>query len=342
MKIIAFKIFIASFVLACVLGFTLLQTKVPDVEAIYAEYFEKYHLGESAKNELLTELKLLVNYIHYEKEHGHDYVNIMKTLDYYAKFKGQEPLFEAEILSIKDLSHYEGQTTTFPSQNSHMCTEFSNFVQNQKSLVAQYRLPYTVAQSSLQLIDMEEFLLIKERLHESKKIEYSLEQNNIISEKINQLKAFNWKSGSILLAHKKPAHESIQGYYNHIGIYSQKCKCIIDAIPPNGHFSGGVRESDWSYWAENFSDFAILSLDKLSDLQAKRIESYVLAKLHEPYSVSTYKKNEKSGWYCSKLVYLAYLQAGIDLDTKKGVSILPDDIALGQNFDTSVCMGFSE
>ena len=66
MKLIAFKIFIALFLALSVFGFTLLQSKIPDVEAIYAEYFEKYHLGESAKNELLTELKLLVNYIYYE------------------------------------------------------------------------------------------------------------------------------------------------------------------------------------------------------------------------------------------------------------------------------------
>lgn len=342
MKTYALKIFIAIVLVLCGFGFVLLQNPIPDIDAVYKEYFEKYQLRESAKKELMTELKLLINDVYYEKELGNDYAGLIKTLDYYAKFKEQEPSFEEEIESLNNLSNNELQATAFSSKNSDLCSEFKNFVQNQKSLAEEYHLPYVLPQSSLQLINMEEFLLVKEHLHDAKKAEYSNEKKSTIADKINQLKTFNWKSGNILLAHKKLAHGTLQGYYNHAGIYSKKCDCIIDAIPANENFSGGVRESDWDYWAENFTDFVILKFDELPQAKREQIESYVLTKLHEPYSISTYKKNEKSGWYCSKLVYLAYLQAGIDLDTKRGISILPDDIALNQNFDKSVCMEFTE
>ena len=157
---------------------------------------------------------------------------------------------------------------------------------------------------------------------------------------MKQLKRFPWHSADIIVGHRKNAKKTnaIQGFYNHMGIYNKQCKCIIDAVPPSLHGKGGVRQSSWEYWADNFTQIAILRIKGLSLEQREKIATYAFEKLNEPYNISTYKKNEEGGWYCSKLIYASYRNAGIDLDRKHGVTLFPDDIAMHPGLKTLTCL----
>jgi uncharacterized protein YycO len=149
-----------------------------------------------------------------------------------------------------------------------------------------------------------------------------------------KLKSFGWRNGDIILGHRTEPGKgsSLQGYYNHVGIYDSRCDCIIDAMPE------GVRSSNWGFWVKNFSDMVQLRFDHLKEAELEKAVEYARNRMGEPYSLLTYKKNEKGGWYCSKLIYMAYRKTGLELDIKKGVSILPDDIMLAAGEGNIQCL----
>jgi uncharacterized protein YycO len=318
---------------------------LPDANDIYTTYFNTYQLPDKQKSEVMAELKMMVNYITYEKATGKDYIKEIQFLQNWAKQQMAGTIFQKEISDFQQSSLDSNNLKEFPHKTideSHFCTDFSSFLTEQREMVQTFHLPYLLENSVLQFIDIHQGTLAKESIDITSHNTPSFKSDN---EKglYKKLRDFPWQTADVLLAHQstgKSNSSSIQGYYNHAGIYSSKYGSILDAIPSSSseHFAGGVRVSNWNYWEKHYSDFVILRFKHLSDAKKKQVESYALSKLHEPYKLLTYKKSETSGWYCSKLIYMAYLSAGIDLDRKKAITIFPDDLALGFQSDAVFCL----
>ncbi len=342
---ILIKLIVFLLVISLTYGINKQFQRVPDANDIYDNYFSQYHFTEEAKHELMAELKLIVNYLSYEKSKGNDYQKEISFLQDYTKQKISSDQFLDEVLSLKkSCSPSELTKVSRPnlSDTSSYCAGFSSFLATQREIIQLYRLPYTVDNSALQILDISASVSAKDTLYDTVLPDKSPGKTMLIKQQLNTLHSFNWQSADILLAHLTTAsHDAaIQGYYNHSGIYSEACECIVDAAPPIGsiNFQGGVRKSDWKYWEENYSDFVILRFPQLPASKKKQIEAYALSKLDAPYNLMTYKKSEESGWYCSKLIYMSYLNAGINLDNKNGVSIFPDDLAMGFSSGTFFCL----
>lgn len=327
-------ILFTSFIIVIAWGTVVKYYPIPNAEEVYEEYFLEYGLNATAKEEVLTELKLMINYFSYEKALGNNAIDMI--------LKAQE--FAPEQISScfqKELSQFKSLTTSSDAvpvkvigQKGKLCKDFSEFLQYQQNLIEEYKLPYHVENSALQILNINEAFASKEEIALPVILDSSINKKNIA-----ELKTFPWRSADIIVGHRKNGKKinAIQGFYNHIGIYNEKCKCIIEAVPPSLHSKGGVRQSSWKYWTENFTQIAILRIKGLRVDQREKIASYALQRLGESYSLSTYKKNEEGGWYCSKLVYMSYLHAGINLDRKYGISLFPDDIVMYPDLETHTC-----
>jgi uncharacterized protein YycO len=342
------RIFITiSFLICSVLAIIIskIYHHLPDANDIYTAYFDAYQLPDKQKSEVMAELKMMVNYITYEKATGNDYLKEIRFLQNWAKQQMAGAMFQKEIIDFQQSCSDSNTRQEFlynTVDKSHFCTDFSTFMAEQRAMVQTFHLPYLLENSVLQFIDIRQSSLAKESIDIASHNTSSFKSGN---EKglYTKLRDFPWQTADVLLAHQstgKSNRSSIQGYYNHAGIYSSKHGSILDAIPPSDseHFAGGVRISNWNYWEKHYSDFVILRFKHLSEAKKKHIESYALSKLHEPYQLLTYKNSETSGWYCSKLIYMAYLSAGIDLDRKKAITIFPDDLALGFKSDAVFCL----
>ena len=338
---------IISFLFCSVLAIIISKNyaHLPDADDIYTTYFDAYQLPDKQKSEIMAELKMMVNYITYEKATGKDYIKEIRFLQHWATQQMAGSIFQNEITDFQKSCSYSTPLKEFPHNTvdeSHFCTDFSSFLAEQRAMVQTFHLPYLLENSVLQFIDIHQGTLAKESIDIASHNTSSFKSGD---EKgvYTKLRDFPWQTADVLLAHQstgKNNGSSIQGYYNHAGIYSNKYESILDAIPPSGseNFAGGVRVSNWEYWEKHYSDFVVLRFRHISEAQKKHIESYAISKLHEPYKLLTYKKSETSGWYCSKLIYMAYLSAGIDLDRKKAITIYPDDLALGFQSDTVFCL----
>lgn len=306
--------------------------RIPSVEQIYDEHFSRYPVSDTVKNELLTELKLILNFIHYKKEKKEDFLHLMLSLQKYAKQPNSGMTVEQEI-SYLDRCHFSHDTAPVSEaiDLSSYCPSFQRFILRQKSLIRTYRLPYTIDNCSIAYINLYDAISAKDTPPAGQR---SIVDDTTVKNRVESLKHFAWENGDILLGHLdlNESGGSLQGFYNHAGIYSEKKKTVIDAR------LAGVHESRWEFWAESYSDFAIVRLTGLKKTVREKVESYILQKIDEPFSLSTYKRNEYTGWYCSKLVYLSYLHAGIDLDAKKSVSVLPDDLILSSAPKTVFCL----
>lgn len=120
-------------------------------------------------------------------------------------------------------------------------------------------------------------------------------------------------------------------YLGHVaGFYS---------LPPvcgdiNSLMSGAtVIEADWLkvykrlmkvYWTGQTGIRVIQYKNGLTSAQRTKIVTYLNNQVGEPYSFSL-KTNETS-WYCSKLVWRAYKEIGVDIDYDGGAEVTPTDI----------------
>ncbi|MBW2184929.1 MAG: hypothetical protein JRG71_00580 [Deltaproteobacteria bacterium] len=325
-------------------GWLLFEQSMLDADDMYSVYFSEYKLNEAAQGEVMTELKLLANYLRYQQLHGDNFPKLIATLQHFSEQQLADTTFRSEMASVKRLT--KGRHTPFNGDSillrkSGFSSGFTAFLEKQQQLVNEYHLPYFLPNSALQLVNLHGLQHTKERLNHTE-IALSSPPKPHRAQRMSQLKGADWHSGDILLAHNRTDTDTLQGYYNHAGIYSEQYQCIIDAAPAMANFSGGVRKSDWSYWADNYTDFTILRFSTLPTNQQQCVEAYVLTKLDEPYNLCTYKKNATSGWYCSKLIYLAYLSVGIDLDIKRGITILPDELALNERLTVATLLSFGD
>lgn len=322
---------ILSIMRSSILRQVLQYQKIPSAESVYDRYLSHFSESVAIKEEFITEIELIINHVHYKKAQGEDYLALLFFLQDYVTQSSSQTVLQQEIDFLQQYKGPETIAARTVSETVQYCVSFQEYLQRQKQIIAENELPYNRSNSAMAFLDMQDGSFEKAvlgGLSTSKHIDLPMTVR-----KRNCLEQFEWHSIDILVGHNGSLQQldAPQGYYSHIGIYSRKSGTIIEAVEE------GVRQSTWQYWAENFSDFSILRFETLSDRQKQNVEEYVLSKIGEPYSLMTHKKNEEGGWYCSKFVYLALLSIGIDLDVKKGVTILPDDIVFGFHGGSIFC-----
>lgn len=312
-----------------------------DADRLYEHYFSGFNLGTVSREQIKTELKMVINAIALEKAQGGNMPDTLLVSDRIAVQKLSQADIRSEISHFDDfISPYEALDTgsqmssNRPADEMELgsCAPFTAYIRDQSSLVEKFGLPYRIANSALQVMDIREnrFLKVGTEMHE-KMYDLTRYGKDETAMRREQLENYKWQSADIVLGHTttRDSQLSIQGYWNHAGIYSAGCDCIIDVWPADGNgFKGGVRQSSRAFWARHFSDIAIIHLKGIPLQTRRKIEETVFEKLGAPYNLATHKMNPDGGWYCSKLVYWAYLQEGIDLDPSGGISVLPDDIAM--------------
>ncbi|MDH7578985.1 MAG: YiiX/YebB-like N1pC/P60 family cysteine hydrolase [Bacillota bacterium] len=105
------------------------------------------------------------------------------------------------------------------------------------------------------------------------------------------------------------------GCFTHAGLYIGNNK-VVDM-----YISTGVYITE----AETYHqyDWAAILRVKAEPSQKKAVVSYVSKEVGSPFFILT-PKAENGLWYCTKLIWYAYLQQGVDLDFFKSYWVIPD------------------
>lgn len=130
----------------------------------------------------------------------------------------------------------------------------------------------------------------------------------------NQLDLSLLQPGDIMLAGN---HGGSYGKYTHCGIYVGH-NSVIDM-----YISTGVYLADTSVY-HHYDRAAILRV-KSTPKQRQAAVRYAMSQVGEPFFILA-PKREDGLWYCSKLIWLAYRQAGIDLVEHPSYWVTPDDL----------------
>jgi uncharacterized protein YycO len=319
-----------------------------DADEIYRHYFSRFHYSTVAREQVITELKMIVNALALEKARGRDVTTTLFIMDAIVRKKMDsaalfaefsrfdvylQPYTARESAKQRMLARHPGVLK--PSAFDARHRPFAAFIRSQSNLVEKYDLPYRIPDSTIQVMDIRGNRFLKM----DPPSDPETDSDNVRRQSMMaQLDRFDWKDADILLGHSRQARDcfSIQGYWNHTGLYDSDCDCIIDSWPAGNSGPGGVVHSDKSVWAEHFDEIAVLRLGDIPLKIRKTIKRHAAARIGEPYNLTTHKMNPAGGWYCSKLIYHAYLQEGFDLDSNGGVAVMPDDIAISQGLDALV------
>jgi len=105
------------------------------------------------------------------------------------------------------------------------------------------------------------------------------------------------------------------GRFTHAGLYIGNNK-VVDM-----YISTGVYTTDAE--AYHKYDWAAILRVKAEPGQKKAVVNYVSREVGSPFFILT-PKLENGLWYCTKLIWYAYLQQGINLDPFNGYWIIPD------------------
>ena len=109
---------------------------------------------------------------------------------------------------------------------------------------------------------------------------------------------------------------SSYGFFTHAGLYVGNNR-VVDM-----YISTGVYLAEAKTYQHYYNRAAILRV-KARPGQKKAAVDYALTQIDKPFFILASKK-EDGLWYCTKLLWRAYLAQGIDLDTLKGYWVLPD------------------
>jgi len=319
-----------------------------NADEIFRHYFYKFGLSTIAKEQVLTELRMLVNALALERAQGKSLSSTLIIMDGIVRKKMASPSIIAELNHFDDYLHpyaaREIAKQTALARHAPVLdidsrefqqVPFAAYIRSQSDLVEKYHLPYRIPASASQVMDIQGNRFLKvDPSPNSETNSSSVRKKSMLA----QLKRFRWENADILLGHAWGTGNefSIQGYWNHIGIYDRDRDRIIDAWPNTEKAPGGVMFTDKTSWAAHFDEIAVLRLGDIPLKTRKAVVRRAASKLGEPYRLSTYKLNPNGGWYCSKLIYYAYLQEGIDLDPNGGVAVMPDDIAISRGLKSLV------
>ena len=326
-----------------------------DVDKVYQHYFADFNLSDLAEKEIKTELKMIVNAVVFKQSNDKNFATLLYVSEQIAEQKIALESIRYEIGHIDTyIRNYKEAETKKYFQNTAIssdidiqdsdtnCYEFVDYIRDQERIVERFHLPYHIDNSAIQVMDLRENRFLKFHPDKPEKMyDQTRNETSKTAIKSDHLESIRWQPADIVLGHTetRDARLSIQGYWNHVGIYNSQCHCIIDVWPGDSpDFPGGVRKSSWKFWAGKFSEIAIVRLDEIPISTREQIEKHAAKRIGESYNLTTHKRNPEGGWYCSKLIYWIYLQEGIELDSSGGVAVFPDDLAMFDRLNRLTCL----
>lgn len=117
------------------------------------------------------------------------------------------------------------------------------------------------------------------------------------------------------------------GRYSHAGIYlgdNEVLEAYVDygiTIQPLSHYT-------------NYSQFCLLHVNADKEIKNKAVE-YARAQKDKMFYIVSFKKDSRY-WNCSKLIWKAYAEQGIDLDVNNDLWIAPESFVFSPYVD-KVC-----
>lgn len=153
------------------------------------------------------------------------------------------------------------------------------------------------------------FLLILNFNSLMNKVEFTLEGDRILTD--------NLEKGDILFGYANFLDSFVPGRWSHVGIYVGKengVHMVIDALKPTI-----VKRT-----LEDFMETPGLSLGRveyLTDEEKDIIVEFVESKVGGEFSQFYMFKKDDGKFYCSELIWTAYQQVGVDVDSNPGFSI---------------------
>ncbi|HAG08342.1 MAG TPA: hypothetical protein DCK87_02060 [Desulfotomaculum sp.] len=109
---------------------------------------------------------------------------------------------------------------------------------------------------------------------------------------------------------------SSYGFFTHAGLYVGNNQ-VVDMYISTGVYLAEVK----TY--QNYYDRAAILRVKARPGQKKAAVDYALTQIGKPFFILAPKEEDRL-WYCSKLLWRAYLDQGIDLDALNSYWVLPD------------------
>ena len=123
--------------------------------------------------------------------------------------------------------------------------------------------------------------------------------------------------GDILVGHSPSSDWLIPGYWTHssmVAYYDDGEWMVVEA------WFSGVRVIRLSEYMERYDDVALLRVRTTNSVRNKAV-NFALSQLGKPYDYRLWTKQAYGrSYYCSELVWAAYLIAGVDVDRHPGFS----------------------
>lgn len=120
------------------------------------------------------------------------------------------------------------------------------------------------------------------------------------------------------------------GRYNHVAIVSDAARGMLMESTANQPLDRpGVRPIEWDKFATGYAHVGVARVRGLSADQITRVVRWTAERKGRLYRwplVGGWERMDDSRMYCSQLVWLAFKQVGIDLDSDQGILIFPDDL----------------
>ncbi len=145
------------------------------------------------------------------------------------------------------------------------------------------------------------------------------------------------KKGDILIEHSNGGQ--VPGYWDHVGIYDGNGYVISSVLNEGGH-SGPIKESIEKWDVPRRTDVGILRVKDATQAQINAAVAFAEAELHKNlpyvlpippigYNPLPRLNGDLLGWYCTELVWAAYFNQGIDINSNyiPGIPIAPNFIA---------------
>ena len=134
----------------------------------------------------------------------------------------------------------------------------------------------------------------------------------IYTGRVNRLDFKHLQPGDILLGGKPKA---AYGHFTHAGLYLGQGWVL------EGYVDCGLSRQDVAHY--HFYDWACILRVKLSPEEREKVLQYAQQQEFKPFYPAAFKTGERY-WNCTKLIWAAYRQVGIDLDAASDLWISPD------------------
>ncbi|SFX62071.1 Permuted papain-like amidase enzyme, YaeF/YiiX, C92 family [Thermoactinomyces sp. DSM 45891] len=109
--------------------------------------------------------------------------------------------------------------------------------------------------------------------------------------------------------------------HGHAGIGSHSSSLTVESFP-----EGGVQYRARSTWPNNTRKWAAYLVDGAKSDEYQSAASFSENSVGKPYSRDFFNKRRTDRYYCSSIVWRAWVNQGYDLDSNGGGAVLPSDI----------------